>query len=466
MKSRYSLKKRISFTYALVYILVCVFILGVFFAFTAVDSASVYEEAGDRLLDVISEEAADTDIGSYDFRIFLNSLRKTESVSEIWILDKDDSLVSGTTSLTDRIEDIIGRKDLAVKYFPAFAGISEDSYFYISDMGNFSLIICFDAGTVYHSLRYALRTLTLCMFCGFAVFIFAGYYRMNRMLSPISEMTEVTKKINADNLDLRLDVTKTESELNELAVTINDMIDRLQISYDKQKRFVSDVSHELRTPIAVIAGYGSMLKRWGKDDEEILNESIESIISECDNMKELVEKLLFLTRHDNDRVSFDMTNVNISELVASTVKEEGMVHPDFTFGLECESGIIARADETRFKQALRIFLDNAVKYSGDSRQVDVTLKRAGAGYLVSVRDYGIGISREDLPNIFERFYRADTSRTKETGGYGLGLAIAKIIVDNHAGVIRVRSKEGEGSEFSMIFRNTQGKKNTSAVPES
>lgn len=130
-----------------------------------------------------------------------------------------------------------------------------------------------------------------------------------------------------------------------------------------------------------------------------------------------------------------------------------MVHPDFTFELDCESGIVFNADETRFRQALRIFLDNAVKYSTDNRLVEVTLKRLGAGFFLSVKDHGIGISEEDLPNIFERFYRADTSRTKETGGYGLGLSIARIIVENHSGIIKVRTKEGEGSEFTMIFRN-------------
>lgn len=457
MKNSSSLRKRIHFTYALIYMLVCIFILGVFFALTTYRSVNVFEETGEALTGTISSEAARCGLGSDGMRVYLNSLRNAYGIREIYIVDDEGNLISGTTRISDPIDTLLSQRDLLVKYFPQFTGIRDGLYFYITDTVlediPTRLIICFDATSVYSSQLYSMRTLVTGLLFGFLVFVLAGNYRMNRILAPIREMTDVTKQISAENFDLRLDVTHTEAELNELAATINDMIDRIQISYDKQKRFVSDVSHELRTPIAVISGYGSMLKRWGKDDEEILNESIDSIISECENMKELVEKLLFLTRHDNDTVNFDMSPVDISELVATTVKEEGMVHPDFTFELDCESGIVFNADETRFRQALRIFLDNAVKYSTDNRLVEVTLKRLGAGFFLSVKDHGIGISEEDLPNIFERFYRADTSRTKETGGYGLGLSIARIIVENHSGIIKVRTKEGEGSEFTMIFRN-------------
>lgn len=462
-----SLRKRIHYTYALIYMLVCIFILGVFFALTTYRSLSVFDDTGAELTDLIASEALRCAVGSDGMRVYLNSLRNSYGIREIYIVDPSGSLISGTTRITDAIDPMLSERDLMVKYFPQFSGIRDGAYFYITetvlDSKSVRLIISFDASGVFSSHLYSLRTLVTCLLFGFFVFVLAGNYRMNRILAPIREMTEVTKNISAENLDLRLDVSHTEAELNELAVTINEMIDRIQISYDKQKRFVSDVSHELRTPIAVISGYGSMLRRWGKDDEEILNESIDSIISECENMKELVEKLLFLTRHDNDTVNFDMAPVDISELVATTVREEGMVHPDFTFDLECESGIIFNADETRFRQALRIFLDNAVKYSGDSTLVEVTLRQLGAGFVLSVKDHGIGISKEDLPNIFERFYRADTSRTKETGGYGLGLSIARIIVENHSGIIKVRTKEGEGSEFSMIFRNINATAPTAAA---
>ena len=469
MKKTSSLRKRISLTYALVYILVCVFILGVFFAFSVYRGTGIYGKSGESLLSQIRTEAVRSGIDSDRMRFYLNSLRSDRTVQEIYIIDSNRQAVSGTTRVLDRIEGILSERDIVARLLPSFYGIAEGSYFYLSPMEagdeTYELIICFDAGDTFSDILYYLRTLALAMLFGLAVFFSAGYYRMNRMLSPIREMTEITKRISADNLDLRIDVSRTEAELNELAVTINDMIDRIQISYDKQKRFVSDVSHELRTPIAVISGYGGMLKRWGKEDEDILNESIDSIISECDNMKELVEKLLFLTRHDNDTVSFDMAPVDISELVKVTVREEGMVHPDFTFDLSCEGGIVFQADETRFRQALRVFLDNAVKYSAESRLIEVKLSRTGAGFSLSVKDHGIGISPKDLPNIFERFYRADTSRTKETGGYGLGLSIARIIVENHGGVIKVRTKEGAGSEFIMIFRSLSPTKPREAVQE-
>ena len=323
--------------------------------------------------------------------------------------------------------------------------------FYIAEetASGFKVVIYYSLETVFSTYLFIVKLLAWILGGGLILVVLIGFSRTEQMLRPISEVTKTAKQINGENLNLRIGDHGAQFELCELIDTINQMMDRIQASYDKQKRFVSDVSHELRTPIAVISGYGSMLNRWGKKDPDILDESIDAIINEAKNMNDLVEKLLFLARHDNDNITYEITFVNVSELCAEVIKETTLVHTDFTVNLDIKENIIAQVDEMRIKQLFRILVDNAIKYSSERKEIDLSLIKNNSEFVFIVKDYGVGISKENLPNIFDRFFRTDSSRTKTTGGYGLGLAIAKIIVLGHKGKIHVKSKVNEGTEISV-----------------
>ncbi len=287
---------------------------------------------------------------------------------------------------------------------------------------------------------------------GFVFMSMIGGARVKNILSPIFFMTKTAEQISVSNLDLRLDVESTKYELKDLAITLNDMLDRLNRDYGKQKRFVSDVSHELRTPISIINGYASMLERWGKKDEEILDESIEAIKGEAVNMQILVENLLTLVRSDNQTLKYEPSEFDIGELVSSIVKEFNMVNIKEQY-ITCEAreNIKVYLDEAKIKQTIRIFIDNAIKYTPEQGGIQVKCYPLGEEVYLHVKDTGIGISKEDLPHLFERFYRSDESRTRQTGGHGLGLAIGKVIIIGHQGRIRVKSKIGKGSEFIIVL---------------
>ena len=283
-----------------------------------------------------------------------------------------------------------------------------------------------------------------------------------KVLSPIRDMTEITRTLSAANLSNRINVAGMKYELQDLAVVINSMLDRLERSYNSQKQFVSDASHELRTPIAVIQGYADMLRRWGKEDPEVLNEGIDAISQETVAMKELVENLLFLARHDKKTLLLEISGFDPADVVREVYQEAGMVSADHQFELNpCESAQL-RADRGMVKQVLRILVDNAVKYAPAGSTVTLGVRGAPGGCVLSVTDRGCGISQEDLPKIFERFYRADAARNSETGGHGLGLSIARIIVVAHRGKIQVRSKLGEGTTFEVFlpedFSDEEGNK--------
>lgn len=277
--------------------------------------------------------------------------------------------------------------------------------------------------------------------------IIAGYMASKRLLRPIYAMTETVKNVTINQLDARIDVRGSQNEFRDLAKTFNSMLDRLQSSYELQNRFVSDASHELRTPISVIQGYANLLDRWGKDDRQVLEEAIAAIKTEAEDMKNLIEKLLFLARGDKDTQKIEKIDFDTKELIDEIIKETKMIDDSHSIIGERIESIIYNADRSLLKEVLRIFVDNGLKYTPAGGKIELQCYTQNNTIYFTVEDTGIGISKEDIPHIFERFYRADKSRTKNTGGTGLGMAIAKWIVLKHGGDINVQSEINVGTKI-------------------
>jgi two-component system sensor histidine kinase ArlS len=276
-----------------------------------------------------------------------------------------------------------------------------------------------------------------------------GSKASKKMLLPIRDMTKTTKAISINALQTRLNVSNSHDELKDLAQTINKMLDGIETSYEQQNQFVSDASHELRTPIAVIQGYANMLSRWGKEDKDILDESITAIKGEACDMQQLVEKLLFLARSDKNTQKIEKTHFYINELIDEIIKETNLIDCDHEIRTDINEHSPIYADKKLLKQALRVFVDNSIKYtkSGGSIVLNSYIKKKDL--IIDIIDTGIGIPREDLPFIFNRFYRCDKSRTKDSGGTGLGLSIAKWIIGKHNGSIVVESRPEIGTTIRI-----------------
>lgn len=271
-----------------------------------------------------------------------------------------------------------------------------------------------------------------------------------KMLSPIEEMTKTVKTISVEALDTRLNISGSKDELKELAETFNEMIDRIQQSYEQQNQFVSDASHELRTPIAVIQGYANLLSRWGKNDKSVLEEGISAIKSESENMKNLVENLLFLARGDKNTQKVEKESFLINELIDDLIKETKLID-NKKHNIVCNSNYAAQiyADRRLLKEALRIFIDNSVKFTPENGTIKISAYKKINSLELVVEDTGIGIAKEDLPFIFNRFYQVDKARTKDKNGNGLGLSIAKWIITKHNGKIFVESQVNKGTKVSI-----------------
>ncbi|MCL2366078.1 MAG: HAMP domain-containing histidine kinase [Oscillospiraceae bacterium] len=256
--------------------------------------------------------------------------------------------------------------------------------------------------------------------------------------------------IDAGHLDARIQVDDMHEELRNVADAINGMLDRINESYAAQARFVSDASHELRTPIAVIQGYANLLDRWGKEDVKTLTESVTAIKDEAESMKELVEQLLFLARGDSNRISLVEEHILLADIIEEVVSETQMLGAKQSINVSTDKTTVL-ADRTLIKQALRILVDNAIKYTDSDGQITIAATHDGVYAKLSVEDNGIGISPDVLPNVFDRFVRADESRARATGGAGLGLSIAQWIAARHKGHMEVLSREGIGTKITFVL---------------
>lgn len=256
-----------------------------------------------------------------------------------------------------------------------------------------------------------------------------------------------------DDLSGDARISVRDSELSGLEAAVNNMLKRLAASQKKQIRFVDDASHELRTPIAVIQGYAHMLERWGKDDPAVMDEAIEAIETETAHMKTLVDQLLFLARGDMDRLVLAQERIDAAGLMRELHEEYEMIDADHEYVCpipEDAAPLYVVGDMTMLKQALRVLLDNAGKYTPKKGTITLQAQRDGSEIRCSVADNGVGIPSDDLPRIFDRFFRGATARSG-TQGSGLGLSIAKWIVDTSGGRIDVVSAPELGTKMTIVL---------------
>ena len=300
--------------------------------------------------------------------------------------------------------------------------------------------------------------------------IIFGTAKIRRTLRPLNEMAETASRLsnmvfdeekfhNLEDAISKISPTTSEerihigdNELQGLEEAINNLLDRMRESYRQQARFVSDASHELRTPISVIQGYANMLDRWGKKDESVLDESIKAIKSESENMKNLVEQLLFLARGVNGKTQLQMKEFLLSDMMEEVFEESKMIDEKHIYKYIENEETTVYGDMGLLKQTARILIDNAVKYTeeGESIIIRTGVSSNGESYF-SIQDNGIGMDEGDVTHMFERFFRADTARVRKNGGTGLGLSIAKWIVDNHHGYFSVLSRKDIGTRITVYL---------------
>ena len=343
-----------------------------------------------------------------------------------------------------------------------------NSAMYVSTIGNTQIyyhkIIINQSGHTYvlhffrtitaerHFLTTLQKVLTITNLAGIVLALAAGYFISCRILRPIRTMTQAARSLEVTDLGRRIAVPPVKDELAELAETFNHMLERIQVGFEQQRRFVSDASHELRTPVTVIRGYSDMLSRWGASDPETLEEGLSAIHSEAEDMQGLIEKLLFLARADQKRLAMHKERLELAPLVEDVVKKMTLIATRHEVGLLANEPGAIYADPLLIKHMMRIILENSMKYTPKGGRITIELRRGAGEMVLTLADNGIGIAKEHQDKVFERFYRVDSARTRgkdAPGGTGLGLSIARWIAEQHAIGIELDSDLGKGTKFIL-----------------
>jgi heavy metal sensor kinase len=279
-----------------------------------------------------------------------------------------------------------------------------------------------------------------------------GYWISTRALAPVDEISHAAQRISIENLTDRLQVPQTGDQLQRLSETLNEMLSRLEASVRRMTQFTADASHELRAPVSLIRTTAEVaVLRRDRPAEEYL-EALDDILEESERTSQVVDSLMLLARTDSGKEMLECAPVDACAIVRSAAEQGERLarNQDVEFSIEVPvNPVPIQADAEVLRRALLILMDNAAKYTPRGGSIQVALGQNNGFAIASVSDTGIGIEPQDLPHVFDRFWRADKARSREQGGAGLGLSIAKWIVDMHGGSISLESKPGKGSVFAI-----------------
>ncbi len=311
-----------------------------------------------------------------------------------------------------------------------------------------------EVGTSLAPVNSALANLLICLLIGVPLLIavtgFGAYMLVGRALRPVIEIAQSAEHITLHNLSERLPMTHTGDELETLSTALNRMIGRICEAYDNTRRFVADASHELRTPLAVLRGEIEGVVTGNHLSPET-RETLGSNLEEVDRLGKIVEGLFALSRLDAGEAHSETVRFDLAALAATTTEQMCLLAEDKDISLRCESKspVFVEGDRARLKQVIVNLVDNAIKYTPAGGSVRVRIYNESSEAILEITDNGIGIPKDAVPYIFERFYRVDKARSRDQGSAGLGLSIVKSICHAHSGKVTVDSREGVGSTFRV-----------------
>ncbi len=303
--------------------------------------------------------------------------------------------------------------------------------------------------TSFQSLMHYL--LTAMLIAGIGALVLSGsigYYLANYLMKPLRELRASMKKVMDQGFNEPIQLTYTShDEIGDLLKMYNAMMNELQISFTKQQQFVADASHELRTPIQAIEGHLSLLKRWGKNDPAILEESIDTSLSEIARMRKMIEELLELARREEKD---DASEANALVVIQAVMDELKLVHPQARILLSKHDEIGPLfITENALSQIVRNIIENAIRYCEKIPEIQISISIAGNYACLEIADNGIGIAQDNIPFIFDRFYRVDEARNRQIGGTGLGLSISKMLLEKYNATVEVKSEVNIGTVFFL-----------------
>lgn len=295
-------------------------------------------------------------------------------------------------------------------------------------------------------------TLIFILILGLILSIIGAMYVSKNFIKRLKSLTATMNEIKEKGITKRAEISELNDEIDKVNIIFNSMMDEVQEAFDEQGRFVSDASHELKTPLTALQGHLKMLKRWGKNDKERLDKSLDICLNEVERLKKIVNDMLVLSNVEKSSIDLEkIEEINPNTIVESVIEEYKILNQNVRYIVNLEDNIKMKIDPHDLKQLLIIFIDNSIKYNDkEIIEIEITLKRINEKVHLSIKDNGIGIPQDEINNVIKRFYKVDKSRVNNNS-FGIGLSIANRIINNYQGEFEIRSKLNEYTQIIICI---------------
>ncbi len=373
------------------------------------------------------------------------------------VYDAAGGLICESTTLTSRHVRLAAPRDAdsTVRYRSAPGGFALRLAYQRYRLGEHTITL--EVGDPVRKFETALQELTTALWLSLPILLaigsLGGFWLSARALQPVDQLTRDARAITATDLSRRLAVPRAKDELRRLSETLNVMLDRIENSFRQVRRFTADASHELRAPVTLIHTAAEFSLRRKRSAEE-LEDGMRKILREAQRTARLIDDLLVLARADSDPTAFLLKPMDLAAVLDEVAEQAGVLaapHGVSVTSHRAPGALRVNGDEASLRRLILILVDNAVKYTPAGGHLTFDARTEGDEILVAVADSGAGIAEEDLPRVFERFWRASKVRSRELGGAGLGLSIAKEIADRHGARLSAASQLGRGSTFTLVL---------------
>lgn len=408
----------------------------------------------DRYKEVISlSKNVNSGISENAFNEYLQKLSKGENDEYIRIYSLDRIFYESQSEIWEDIGTNYVNQDVEIKskflnfnlYIVLIAPLEIDNYQY-------TVQIIRESDMLNEFIESSLPTLIFTLILGLVLSAIGAMYVSKKFINKLRRLIATMNEIKENGINKRAEISEFKDEVDEVNIVFNSMMDELEEAFDEQSRFVADASHEFKTPLTALHGHLSMIKRWGKNDKDRLEKSLDICLNEVERLKKIVNDMLLLSKAEKEEVDLNKLDEIYPKMVVYEVIEQYRVlNPNVKYIVNIEENIKMKIAPNDLKQLLIIFIDNSIKYNDkENIEIEISLLKENSKIRLEVKDNGIGIPKDEIKNVMKRLYKVDKSRVNNNS-FGIGLSIANKVVNNYKANINIQSEINKYTKIMISF---------------
>ncbi|MDU6363057.1 MULTISPECIES: sensor histidine kinase [Clostridium] len=408
----------------------------------------------DRYKEVISlSKNVNSGISENAFNEYLQKLSKGENDEYIRIYSLDRIYYESQSEIWEDIGTNYVNQDVEIKskflnfnlYIVLIAPLEIDNYQY-------TVQIIRESDMLNEFIESSLPTLIFTLILGLVLSAIGAMYVSKKFINKLRRLIATMNEIKENGINKRAEISELKDEVDEVNIVFNSMMDELEEAFDEQSRFIADASHEFKTPLTALHGHLSMIKRWGKNDKDRLEKSLDICLNEVERLKKIVNDMLLLSKAEKEEVDLNKLDEIYPKMVVYEVIEQYRVlNPNVKYIVNIEENIKMKIAPNDLKQLLIIFIDNSIKYNDkENIEIEISLLKENSKIRLEVKDNGIGIPKDEIKNVMKRLYKVDKSRVNNNS-FGIGLSIANKLVNNYKANINIQSEINKYTKIMISF---------------